>query len=432
MVAGLVKDWNRIRLPRMVLVKQRFNGNIVKDINREIKDQYDHHKLYRELEPKSKIAIAVGSRGIKDIDVITKEVIDLLKESDFEPFIIPAMGSHGGATEGGQLKMLESLGITEEKMGVPIISSLEVVEIGRVKIPSILDDLPVYIDRLAYEADGIVVINRIKPHTLFRHEIESGLMKMLAVGLGKHIGATMVHKNGFMNFSDIIPAIAGKVLNVAPVYFGVAIIENAFEETSEIKIVTKDYFLEVEKALLIKAKSIMGKINLTDLNLLIIKETGKEFSGDGMDPNVTGRYCNPNIKPDISIQRIVLLDISKNTHGNVTGIGAADIITKRCFEKIDLMSTYVNAYAATTLRGSQIPFIIDTAEEAIQVALTSCVQLDKDKPRIVYIPNTLYLEYLWVSEDLIEEIQESTDFQIIGEPEDIIFDSDGDIVNLPM
>lgn len=432
MVSGLVKDWNKVVLPKMVLVKQNFHKDKKIDITKELRSQLDSYKLVDRLKPKSKIAVAVGSRGIKDIDIITKETINILKDCNFEPFIVPAMGSHGGATESGQIQILNALGITEEKMGVPIISSLEVVEIGRVTIPSASLDFPVFIDKVAYNSDGIVVINRVKPHTLFRHEVESGLMKMLTIGLGKHMGATIAHRNGFDIFHEVIPAVGSKILENAPIYFGVAIVENAFEETSEIKIVPKEDFLEEEKRLLIKAKSIMGKIKLSDLNLLIVKQIGKEFSGDGMDPNVTGRYCNPSIKPDINIQRIVVLDVSEKNHGNATGIGAADIITKRCFEKIDLLSTYVNAYTATTLRGSQIPFIIDSDEEAIQVALTSCVRFNKNKPRIVYIPNTLYLEHLWISEDLVEEIKDSPDFEIIGKPEEMLFDLEGNIINLPI
>ncbi len=432
MVAGLVREWDEVILPKMVLVEQNFHKDNKLNIKDELRSQFNLHKLADRLKPKSKVAVAVGSRGITDIDIITREIIDILKDCDFEPFIVPAMGSHGGATEIGQIDILNSLGITEEKMGVSILSSLEVEKIGQTQIESHHLNFPVFIDKLAYNSDAIVVINRVKPHTLFRHDYESGLMKMLAIGLGKHMGATIAHRNGFDIFGEVIPAVGQEILEKAPVYFGVAIVENAFEETSDLKIVPKEDFLEIEKELLIKAKSIMGKIKLDDLNLLIVNQMGKEFSGDGMDPNVTGRYCNPDIKPDINIQRIVLLDISDKSHGNATGIAAADIITKRCFEKMDLFSTYVNAYTATTLRGSQTPFIIDTDKEAIQVALTSCVRFDKDKPRIVYIPNTLHLKHLWVSEDIAQEIRNFPDFEIIGEAEEMLFDSKGQLINLPI
>lgn len=432
MVAGLVKESDKINLPKMVLVEQNFPKANYLDIKKELKSQFNLYSLAERLPPKSRVAIAVGSRGIANIDIIVKEIIDILKNCDFDPFIVPAMGSHGGATELGQIAILNSLGITEEKMGVNIISSLEVVEIGKTNIKSSSIDFPVFIDKSAYNSDAIVVVNRVKAHTLFRHDYESGLIKMLAIGLGKHAGATLAHRNGFDIFNEVIPAVGKEILEKAPIYFGVAIIENAFEETSDIRVVPKESFFETEKELLIESKAIMGKIKLDDLNLLIINQMGKEFSGDGMDPNVTGRYCNPEIKKDINIQRIVLLDISEKSHGNATGIGAADIITKKCYEKIDLYSTYVNAYTATTLRGSQIPFIIDTEEEAIQVALTSCVRFDKNKPRVVYIPNTLFLEKLWVSEDIADEIKDSPDFKIISQPKDILFDHKGKLTNLPI
>ncbi len=432
MVSGLVKDSDRVKLPKMVLVKQNFHQSPLLDLKEELNTQFNLHNLASKLEPESRVAIAVGSRGIANIDVIVKEIITILINYNFKPYIIPAMGSHGGATESGQIEVLNSLGISEEKMGVPIISSLEVEEIGKVTIESNSMEFPVYIDKVAYNSDAIVVINRVKAHTLFRHDYESGLIKMLAIGLGKHAGATVAHRNGFDIFNEVIPALGEKILEKAPVYFGVAIVEDAFEETSDIRVVPKENFFKVEKELLVDSKDIMGKIKLDNLNLLLVKEMGKEFSGDGMDPNVTGRYCNPDIESDINIQRILLLGISEKSHGNATGIGSADIITKKCYDQIDLYSTYVNAYTATTLRGSQIPFVIDTEEEAIQVALTSCVRYDNKNPRIVYIPNTLYLDKLWVSEDIASEIKDSNDFEIISDAEEILFDSNGNIANLPL
>jgi len=431
MVQGLVQEWNKVELPKMVKVKQKFKGPVVKDIREEMRKQFNDQKLAERLKPDAKIAVAVGSRGIHGIDKITKEVIDILKDNNFDPFIIPAMGSHGGATAEGQKKLLEEYGITEETMGVSIQSSLEVVEIGSVKVPSFSQEFPVYVDKIGYNSDGIVVINRVKPHTLFRNDVESGLMKMLTIGLGKHQGATRAHLGGFDIFDEIIPTVGEKILEKAPIYFGVAVVENAFEETAEIKIVPREDFVQVERELLVKARELMGRIMIPELDVLVLKEIGKEFSGDGMDPNVVGRYLNPNIEPDIKIQKIVILDLSEKTKGNATGIGSADVITKKLFEKIDLKKTYINVHTSTALHSGRIPMIIDTDEEALQVAMTSCVRISSGIYKMVYIPNSLYLEDLWVSEALAEELKDSPDFEIIGEPEAIEFDAQGNIVNLP-
>lgn len=431
MVQGLVQEWNKVELPKMVKVKQKFKGPVVKDIREEMRKQFNDQKLAERLKPGAKIAVAVGSRGIHGIDKITKEVIDILKDNNFDPFIIPAMGSHGGATAEGQKKLLEEYGITEETMGVSIQSSLEVVEIGSVKVPSFSQEFPVYVDKIGYNSDGIVVINRVKPHTLFRNDVESGLMKMLTIGLGKHQGATRAHLGGFDIFDEIIPTVGEKILEKAPIYFGVAVVENAFEETAEIKIVPREDFVQVERELLVKARELMGRIMIPELDVLVLKEIGKEFSGDGMDPNVVGRYLNPNIEPDIKIQKIVILDLSEKTKGNATGIGSADVITKKLFEKIDLKKTYINVHTSTALHSGRIPMIIDTDEEALQVAMTSCVRISSGIYKMVYIPNSLYLEDLWVSEALAEELKDSPDFEIIGEPEAIEFDAQGNIVNLP-
>ncbi|MFZ7102366.1 MAG: hypothetical protein ACOWWO_06850 [Peptococcaceae bacterium] len=431
MVSGLVKEWNKVELPKMIKVRQKFSGSVLENMREEIHSQFKAAELAKRLKPGAKIAVAVGSRGIHGIDKITKEVVELLKENNFAPFIIPAMGSHGGATPEGQKKILEQYGINEETMGVPITSSLEVVEVGKVTVPSVPEEFPVFVDKAGFNSDGIVVINRVKPHTLFRHEVESGLMKMLTIGLGKHQGATMAHQQGFDKFGEIIPAVGQEILAKAPIFFGVGIVENAFEETTEIRIVPREDFVRVDKELLAKARDLMGRIMLPELDVLVIKEIGKEYSGDGMDPNVVGRYLNPEIKPDIKIQKIVVLDLSEKTKGNATGLGSADVITKRLYDKLDLLKTYINVYTSTALHGGRIPFIIDTDEEALQVALTSCVRVNPKKYRLVYIPNTLFLEHLWVSEYLAGQLKDDPNFEIIGEPESIRFDHEGNIINLP-
>lgn len=431
MVSNLVKDWQRVKLPRMVLVKQKFNSKKVKDIRGEISKQFKDLRLGERLKPNSRVAVAVGSRGIKNIDLITKSVVDILKEHNFNPFIVPAMGSHGGATAEGQKELIAGYGITEEYLGVPIVSSMDVVKIGSAKVSSLKEEVPVYIDKNAYEADGIVFINRVKPHTLFRSEVESGLMKMLTIGLGKHKGCSIAHNCGFDIFGEVIPAIAQEIIKNAPIYFGVGIVENAYDDTAIIKLAPRESIYETDKELLVKARSLIGKLLVPECNVLVIGEMGKEYSGDGIDPNVTGRYANPDVKPDLKIQRVVVLDLSKNTDGNATGVGASDIITKRLFDRIDFKKTYINVYTATAFPNGKIPLVIDTEEECLQVALSSCVRIYDNKYKLIMIPNTMELEKLWVSEDVLEDIEGLPGFEVIGEPEEIEFDSSGNIINMP-
>jgi len=431
MASNIVKDWQKVKLPKMVLVRQKFNNESISNIEDNIRKQFYELKLADRMKPGSKIAIAVGSRGIKSIQLITKTIIDILIENNFKPFIVPAMGSHAGATAEGQKELLIGYGITEDILGVPIISSMDVIKIGDAEVNSLKEKVPVYIDKNAYKADGIVVINRVKPHTLFRAETESGLMKMLAIGLGKHKGCSTIHNSGFDLFGDIIPAVGKEIINKAPIYFGVGIVENSFEDAAIIKLASKEEIYEVDKELLVEAKLQIGKLLVPECNVLIIGKIGKEYSGDGIDPNVTGRYSNPDIVPDKKIQRVVVLDLSDATHGNASGVGASDIITKRLFDKIDFEQSYINSYTATDFTSAKIPLVIDTDEEALQLALSSCLRVYDNKYRLVFIPNTLELQEIWVSEDIIDDTKDSKDLEVIGKPEEILFDSYGNFMNVP-
>ncbi|MFZ5754629.1 MAG: DUF362 domain-containing protein [Bacillota bacterium] len=428
MVSGLIKEWSKMELPSMVRVRQKFERPRVKDIAQTIREQFENQGLEERLQPGARIAVGVGSRGIHCIAEVTKAVIDLLKDKGFNPFIIPTMGSHGGATPEGQKHILEEYGITEETMGVEILSSLDVTEVGTVTIPSSPEAFPVYVDNYALKADGIVVINRVKPHTLFRGDVESGLMKMLTIGLGKHQGASMVHRQGTEYFHELIPAVGEKILEKAPIYFGVGIVENAYEEPADIRVVPKENFRQVDRELLAKAKAIMGKIKIPEIDVLILQEIGKDVSGDGMDPNVVGRYLVPGIKGDIQVQKIVVLDLTEKTEGNANGTGLADVITKRLFDKIDYMKSYINSFTATMLNSVKIPMIIDTDEEAIQVAVGACARVKPDKLKVVYVRNTLFLDEIYVSEYLAKELAGLQGFEIIGEPEPFVFDEKGNLV----
>ena len=429
MVTGLINEWTKIKLPKMVKVKQKFVRPQVENIHQHLKDQYQSLNLAGRLKPGAKIAVGVGSRGIKCITEVTKAVIDILKEQGFDPFIIPTMGSHGGATPEGQKEILEDYGITEEAMGVPIYSSLEVVEVGMAKIDALPNEFPVYVDKYAQNADGIVVINRVKSHTLFSGDVESGLMKMLTIGLGKHEGASMVHRQGFEYFSELIPAVGEKILEKSPIYFGVGIVENYKGEPADIRIAPKESFREIDRELLLKAKELTGKLLMPKIDLLIIQEIGKDISGDGMDPHVVGRFLVPGLKSTIDIQKVLVLDLSKKTEGNGNGLGLADVTTKRVFEKVNLKKSYINAYTATMVHAVKIPMIIDTDEEAIQVGAGACCRVTAETIKIAYIQNTAQLEEIWVSEALAQELKDQSQFEVLSEPQELEFDAQGNMTN---
>jgi len=320
------------------------------------------------------------------------------------PFILTAMGSHGGATTEGQRQVLAGYGITEKSMGVPIKATMDTIQLDRLE-----NGLPVYFDKIAYNADGIIVVNRVKVHTAFKAELESGLHKMLSVGLGNHKGAKLVHSLGVKGIRDYMVEFAKMILKKAPILAGFAILENAYDETFEIVGANTEEFAQVEKELLKECKQILPKLPVKNIDMLIVQEMGKNISGTGMDTNVIGgikdfkkgEYEPPQIK------KILVLDLTPETHGNALGIGMAHMITRRLYKKIDLKATNMNTITTTFLDRSRIPMIFDTDKEAIEVGLRTIWNLPGTKPRIVIIKNTLKLDEMYVSEILAEELAES-------------------------
>ena len=412
-------------MPRMVAVRQKFSDAEIKDIPAEIKARFQQEEKVKTIKKGSRIAIAVGSRGIKAIDEVVRSLIVELKALGTHPFIVPAMGSHGGATAEGQLKVLAGFGITEETMGVPIRSSMAVEELGRLD-----NGVPVYLDKEALNSDGIVVVNRVKPHTGFTAEYESGLIKMLAIGLGKHKGATAFHLCGMDMFGELLPQLGQVVLAKAPILFGLAIIENAYDRPRRFEIVWSNDIIRREKALLAEAKTLMPKIIPDQLDLLIVHEIGKEISGSGMDPNITGRAASPFFrKPDaLKVQRIVVLNLSAATKGHATGLGTADVTTKKVVEAIDLDYTYINAITAGLPATARIPINVPTDYEAIQIALKTCARVNHPQSRIVWIKNTLSLEKIFVSETIVPEILKNPQMEILGDPKPMTFDEKGNLL----
>ncbi|MGD0975501.1 MAG: lactate racemase domain-containing protein [Candidatus Korobacteraceae bacterium] len=407
-------------LPKMFWVEQHFDRTKVDNVSQTLRSEIDL-KVFPETVREKKIAVAVGSRGIDNLALITRTVLDRLKSLRAAPYIVPAMGSHGGATAAGQRAVLAAYGITEQSMGVPICASMDTLQIAEME-----DGMPVFCDRMALEADGIVPINRIKPHADFKADYESGLVKMIAIGLAKHKGATAVHNYGFDRFCDLLPKIGKVILKNVPILFGVAILENAYDETMHIEVVPRDQILNREKELLCRAKANLARLNLSSIDVLIIEKIGKEISGEGMDPNVTGRPGSGLPGFDAPpVQKIVVLGISGKSHGNGVGIGMADITTLRCVSQIDFSAMYVNAITSTLLEPAKIPVTVNTDREAIDIALRTCTRVTPETIRVVRIKSTLDLHQIQISESYRQEICERDNLSVVAGPQQLQFTEDG-------
>ena len=405
-------------LPQFVEVGQKFDLSALSDINAAVAEQFQR---FAEVNLTGKsVAIGVGSRGIKQQPEVVKALIRELKAAGAEPFIIPAMGSHGGGSAEGQTAVLASYGYTEENVGAPIRSSLEVVELGQIE-----PDVPVYCDKLAMEADHIIMCNRVKPHTDFRANHESGLIKMVAIGMAKHAGATALHFHGMGNFKTLLPAAAKVFLEKTPTLFGVAMVENAEENLKHLEFVAPDDFFHRDAALLEMAKTSIPRLYFDTVDVLIIDEIGKDISGAGMDPNVTGRPPSslPGFDSGVTINRIVVRDLTKKTEGNSTGIGAADVTTQRLVQKVDWTKIYVNIVTAGVLEGARLPIVANTDREAMGIALRGCFGVTSESSRIVRIKNTLEMTTVWASEPMVADIGKNQDQTLLSEPFNLEFDA---------
>lgn len=406
--------------PPLVPIDQHFNRDRVEDIAATMTEELKHVPT-SAIAGKS-IAITVGSRGIDKLVEIIRALVSELKGRGGKPFIVPSMGSHGGATAEGQINVLAGYGITEESTGAVIRSSMEVVEVAQLE-----DGTPLYVDRIASEADGIIIANKIKPHADFKANYESGLVKMLCIGLAKHKGAVALHRHGFDRFHELLPRAAQVLLDRLPILFGLAILENAFDDLMRLEIILPEEILVREKALLDVAKASIGRLIFPQIDVLIVDEIGKNISGEGMDPNVTGRPGSglPGFSNAPTIQKIVVLDVTPESHGNGVGIGLADITTRRCVEKIDLGAVYTNAITATILDPAKLPVFMNTDKEAIAIALKTCNRITPDTVRIVRIKNTLELHRIWVSPALVHEVENSDTLSVEGVEAAMMFNASG-------
>ncbi len=389
--------------PEVARIEQIFDRTRVTDIAETIRGELTAMHLGSMVRPGDRVAITAGSRGIANIALVLKTVVAELKSCGAEPFIFPAMGSHGGATAEGQLKVLEGLGITESRCGCPIESTMEVVHLGDADA-----GYPIYIDRLASEADHIVVVNRVKAHTKFSGPIESGLMKMMAIGMGKHKGAEFYHKAAVqLTFRNIVTTVGQEIIRRLPILFGLGIVENAYHQIAEIRACTSDNICEGERELLIYAKKIMARLPFNDIDVLIIDRIGKDISGTGMDTNVTGRNRDilDDFQSDMRIKRIFVRDLTDATAGNALGVGFADFVSARLVKKMNRKKTYVNCLTAISPEKGAIPIWFDRDEDALSACYNTIGSIPIEEIRLVHIKDTLSLSNLVVSRAFEQEIE---------------------------
>ncbi|GAB7057592.1 lactate racemase domain-containing protein [Paenibacillus sp. YK5] len=412
-----------IPIPQVVKIRQKFNGDKLENPVEELVKELRKPGAIDRIKPGQQVAVAVGSRGVANIAALTKTTIDAIKQAGAHPFIVPCMGSHGGATAEGQREVLHHLGITEEAMGAPIRSSMEVV-----KIDQLPNGLPVYVDKYASEADAIIVINRVKPHTAFRGPIESGIMKMISIGLGKQKGAEACHQLGFKYMAENVPAMARIMLDKLPIVFGIALVENAYDQTCIVEVLPAEQIEEREIELLKIAKARLPKILFDQIDVLVIDYIGKNISGDGMDPNVTGRYPTPYAHGGPDVSKMVVLDTTPETKGNANGVGTADFTTQRLVDKMDLAATYANGLTSTVCAPTKIATTLENDFYAIKAAIKTCNILDYTKCRLVRIQDTLHLGEIEISVNLLEEARLHPDIEILTEPYDLPFNKEGNLI----
>jgi hypothetical protein len=416
-----------VDIPHVQLVRQTAPQPVVADVAGETRRLWLASKTAKRIKPGMKIAVACGSRGIQNIRVIAKATIDALKELGAKPFVVAAMGSHGGATSEGQRELLAGYGIDEANLGVPVVTDMDAVTIGTNSVGQ-----PVWWDKNAMAADGVVTVSRVKPHTDFRGKFESGILKMLVIGLGKRHGADQVHSFGPRGLQEMIPAAGKVIVEKTPFIGGLAILENANEQTAKLEVVDRDDLWDREPPLLEEAKNLLGRLPFKALDVLIIGECGKNYSGAGMDPNVVGRMlieASPEVETnDPKITRIGVLDVSPESHGNATGIGIADLTTNRALTGIDQGAFRMNNLTARSLWRSKLPIAFETDREVIESCLDTCWQPDIPNARFALIPNTLEVVDVWISPSLVAEAKAVPHLEFVGSPQPLPFDARGNIL----
>ena len=415
-----------LQLPKMRMIRQQFEISPAVNVSGELDREWSRIKKGLDLPSGSKIAIGVGSRGISNLSVVVRDVVARLKEAGHNPFVTPAMGSHGGATAKGQTDVLRLRGITEERVGAPVRATMEVQPMGEA------NGIPLFLDRLAFEADGIVLINRVKPHTNFIGPTESGAIKMMAIGLGNQKGAEHYHRLSVVRSQYEIIRSAGKaLLQKCPVLFGVCLLENQAHETARIKMALAHELEAVESKLLETARAWLPTLPLSEMDLLIIDEMGKDISGEGIDPCVVGRdVCAYGAKrPWPKITRIFVRDLTEGSEGSALGIAQADFTTQRLVDKIDFDATLVNAITACAPEAMKIPLALKTDREVIATALKTLRPYDLTDLRMVHIKNTLELTKLVVSVGCLDALKKNIPLVIDAKDTELAFDDSGNLIS---
>ena len=404
-------------LPQMARVRQAFEHHKIDDVAGAVTNEMGREDIKAKVKPGAKIAVGVGSRGVANIDVAVKALIASLKELGADPFIFPAMGSHAGGTSEGQEALLAGYGVTEDKMGAPVRATMDTVVVAELE-----GGTKVHMDKYAHDADGVVLINRVKPHTSFRGEIESGIVKMMTIGMGKINGATSLHGNHpITEFGDALPRAAKAIMECQPFLFGIGMVEDAFDDTAIIQALPAETLFAEETKLQAKAKELMAKIYIEDIDVLVIDEIGNEISGAGADPNVIGNPGTPGFEVP-RVKKIVILDLTEKTHGNAAGIGSAHVITHRLLRRVDFASTYANMVTATALEGARVPIPMKTAEDAVRLAVKTLIGVEPEDARIVRIRNTLSLGEIEVSEPILKDLQGDSRMEVLSQPGKISFE----------
>jgi hypothetical protein len=402
----------------MARAHQQLSDEHLPDVAAAVRDALTGGGLAGRVKPGQRIAITAGSRGIANIQLVVRTVAEEIRKAGAEPFVVPAMGSHGGATEAGQRAVLAEYGITEAEVGAPILATMDTVQVG-----SLDDGTPCYMDRHAWESDGVVIVNRVKAHTAFRAEIESGLCKMLAIGLGKQRGAETNHARGL---ATTIPAVASVILGVGKVVMGLGLVENAYHALHTVRSAAPDAFHETDRSLLALANSLLPRVPFDELDLLIVDELGKNISGSGMDYNIVGMWRRLGGEKRPNFKRIAVLSITPQSEGNGLGVGIADFTTRRVFDDLDLQKTYMNGLTANAYEAIKIPIVMASDLEACEAALKAANV--SGPPRVAWIKNTLELQELLVSEALLQEIGDIPGLEIDGEPSALATDQHGSFV----
>lgn len=423
-------EWDRfladVELPEVHPVRQRPDApppiDVGLEIDRLVGDWANSARC--SLRSGMRVAVAVGSRGVANIAIAVGAVVRNLVRLGVEPSVVPAMGSHGASTAAGQAAVLASMGVDEAGVGASVVSTLDTVSIG--SSPS---GVPVFFDAAAAEADALVAINRIKPHTGFVGRVESGVCKMLAVGLGNQKGAATLHGRGMAVFPELIPEVGSYVARTRNLVFGIGLVENQHHQTSRVAILHPDRLVEEESVLLSEARRLVNHIPASHLHVLVVREIGKDISGEGMDPNVIGRYVTSAAKPVIDIQKIVVLGLSPGTGANANGIGLADITVRRVADQTDYLPMYINAITARHCEHVRMPLTLDTDENAIKAAAKSLwgVSGQASVVKLAVIKNTLDLSEMLFSSAALTELEGRTGVEV-GEPRPLMFAEDGSLL----